>query len=237
MDIITNFATGEEAVGAIFGSDQEKGKRKDEDPVSSNRGSKRNKNKKKKNQQGKQEAPMDDLVAAADHKKPRGPPDGGIFDKMLKEPCPYHKGPMNHNLEDCHMLWRYIESLGIKKDDKREDPKGDDKDEGFLEIHDCFMIYEGPSTHLSSRQRKRERREVFFVQLTTPLFLYWSKVAITFNHDDHPDYVPNPGIYPLIVDPIIANTRLTKVLMDGGSSLNIIYVQTLDLLGVARTHI
>jgi hypothetical protein len=27
------------------------------------------------------------------------------------------------------------------------------------------------------------------------------------------------------------------VLMDGGSSLNIIYVQTLDLLGITRTHL
>jgi hypothetical protein len=77
---------------------------------------------------------------------------------MLKEPCPYHKGPTNHNLEDCHMLRRYFESLGIKKDDKKEDPKGDDQDEGFPKIHDCFMIYGGPSTRLSARQRKWERR-------------------------------------------------------------------------------
>jgi hypothetical protein len=62
-------------------------------------------------------------------------------------------------------------------------------------------------------------------------------VAITFDRGDHPDYVPNPGVYPLIVDPIIANTRLTKVLMDGGSSLNIIYAQTLDLLGVERARL
>jgi hypothetical protein len=48
-------------------------------------------------------------------------------------------------------------------------------------------------------------------------------MAITFDRYDHLDYVPNPGVYPLIIDPIIANTRLTKVLMDGGSSLNIIY--------------
>jgi hypothetical protein len=47
MDIITNFAVGEEAVGAIIGSDQDKGKRKDEDPTSSSRGSKRNNNNKK----------------------------------------------------------------------------------------------------------------------------------------------------------------------------------------------
>jgi hypothetical protein len=53
MDIITNFATGEEAVGAIFGNDQDKGKHKEEDPMGSSWGSKRNNNKKKKNQQGK----------------------------------------------------------------------------------------------------------------------------------------------------------------------------------------
>jgi hypothetical protein len=156
---------------------------------------------------------------------------------MLKEPCPYHKGPTNHNLEDCHMLRRYFESLGIKKDDKKKDPKGDDNDEGFPEIHDYFMIYGGPLTRLSARQHKQEHREVFFVQLATPLFLDWSEEAITFDRDDHPDYIPNPGVYPLVVDPIITNTRLTQVLMDGGSSLNIIYAQTLDLLGITRTHL
>jgi hypothetical protein len=44
--------------------------------------------------------------------------------------------------------------------------------------------------------------------------------------------VPSPGKYPLVVDPIIGNVRLTKVLMDGGSSLNIIYAETLGLLEI-----
>jgi hypothetical protein len=151
---------------------------------------------------------------------------------MLKEPCLYHKGPTNHNLEDCHMLHRYFESLGINNDDKKEDPKekDDDKDEGFPKIHDCFMIYGESLTRLSARQRKRERREIFSVQLATPIFLDWSRTAITFDRDDNLGYVPNPGVYPLIINPIIANTRLTKVLMNSGSSLNIIYAQTLDLL-------
>jgi hypothetical protein len=146
MDIITNFTAGEEAVGAIFGGDQDKGKHKEEDPTGSSRSSKRNNRKKKKNQQGKLEAPADDLVVVADRKKPRGPPGGGIFDKMIKETCPYHKGPTNHNLEDSHMLRRYFESIGVKKDNKKDDPKGDDKDKEFPEIHDCFMIYGGPLT-------------------------------------------------------------------------------------------
>jgi hypothetical protein len=49
MDIITNFAAGEEAVGAIFGGDQDKEKLKVDDPAGSSRGSKRNNLKKKKN--------------------------------------------------------------------------------------------------------------------------------------------------------------------------------------------
>jgi hypothetical protein len=44
--------------------------------------------------------------------------------------------------------------------------------------------------------------------------------------------VPSPGKYPLVVDPIIGNVKLTKVLMDGGSSLNIIYAETLGLLRI-----
>jgi hypothetical protein len=44
--------------------------------------------------------------------------------------------------------------------------------------------------------------------------------------------VPSPGRYPLVVDPVIDNARLTKVLMDEGSSLNIIYAVTLGLLEI-----
>jgi hypothetical protein len=44
--------------------------------------------------------------------------------------------------------------------------------------------------------------------------------------------VSSPGRYPLVVDPIIGNVRLTKVLMDGGSGLNIIYAETLGLLWI-----
>ena len=60
---------------------------------------------------------------------------------------------------------------------------------------------------------------------------------ITFDRDDHNNRVIAPSVYPLVVDPIIINTRLSKVLMDGGSSLNIIYLETLDLLGIERAQL
>ena len=64
------------------------------------------------------------------------------------------------------------------------------------------------------------------------VYLDWSDKAITFDRDDHPDYVPNPGKYPLVVDPIIGNTRFSKVLTDRGSNLNIVYAHTLELMGI-----
>jgi hypothetical protein len=62
-----------------------------------------------------------------------------------------------------------------------------------------------------------------------------SESAITFDRDDHPDHIPQPGRYSLVVDPTIGNTWLTKVLMDRGSDLNIMYVETLDAMGISRT--
>jgi hypothetical protein len=84
----------------------------------------------------------------------------------------------------------------------------------------------------TARHRKQERREVCSVKVAVPVYLDWSDKPITFDQGDHPDYVPSPGWYPLVVDPIIGNARLTKVLMDGGSSLNIIYAETLGILGI-----
>jgi len=243
MDVVANYAAGEEAVGAFFSCEGRKGKQPADDDEGPSRGTKKSK-KKKKTRPSQREDLDDDLVAAMERKKPRGPPNGGIFDKMLEESCPYHKGGANHKLKDCRMLRKHFDGLGFRKD-ARDDPKKekgiekvDDKDDGgFPAIHNCYMIYGGPSTQLTARQRKRERREVFAARMAAPQYLSWSSTPITFDREDHPDKLVAPGVYPLVVDPIIINTRLSKVLMDGGSSLNIIYLETLDLLGINRAQL
>jgi hypothetical protein len=70
------------------------------------------------------------------------------------------------------------------------------------------------------------------VKVAAPVYLDWSDKPITLDQADHPDHVPSPGKYSLVVDLVIGDVRLTKVLMDGGSSLNIIYAETLGLLRV-----
>jgi hypothetical protein len=99
------------------------------------------------------------------------------------------------------------------------------------------MIYGGQVANTSARRRKQERREVYSVKVAALVYLDWSDKPITFDQGDHSDFVPSPGRYPLVIDPIIGNVRLSKVLMDGGSSLNIIYAETLELLGVDRSEI
>jgi hypothetical protein len=94
------------------------------------------------------------------------------------------------------------------------------------------MIYGGQVANASAWHRKQERREVCSVKVAAPVYLDWSDKPITLDQGDHPDRVPSPGKYPLVVDPVIGNVRLTKVLMDEGSSLNIIYTETLGLLQI-----
>ena len=73
-------------------------------------------------------------------------------------------------------------------------------------------------------------REACTAETVVPSFLSWSESSITFDQRDHPSHITRPGCYPLIVDPIVRKKRLTKVLMDGGSGLNILYIDTLDAM-------
>jgi hypothetical protein len=231
MDIATKFASGLEAVEAIFRKDkQPQGRQKEDAPEASvQHGT-------KKKTQAKRDALDADLVAAAEHRNPRKPPGGAnMFDKMLKELCPYHRGPVKHTLEECDMLRRYFNKAGPSAEggkDQGNNKKGGDEEEEFSEVHNCFMIYGRQVANASAQHRKQERREVCSVKVAAPVYLDWSDKPITFDQGDHPDCVPSLGRYPLVVDPIIGNARLTKVLMDGGSSLNIIYAETLGLLGI-----
>jgi hypothetical protein len=151
---------------------------------------------------------------------------------MLKKLCPYHKTVVTHTLEQCEMLRKYY-NRARSRDGGPKDDDGDRKAEGYPQVEHVFFILGGPSANMTNRQRRRERREVFSVQKATPAYLDWSEDAISFSREDHPDHIPNSRQYPLVVNPIIGNTRFSKVLMDGGSSINIMYAPALELMGIS----
>jgi hypothetical protein len=168
MDIATKFASGQEAVEAIFRKDKQPQGRPQEDvPEASAQHDTKKKGKKKS--QAKRAAADANLVAAAEHRNLRKPPEGAnLFDKMLKESCPYHQGPVKHTLEECVMLRHYFYKAGPPAEGGRahdNDKKEGNKAEEFPEVHDCFMIYGGQVANASARHRKQERREVCSVKV------------------------------------------------------------------------
>jgi hypothetical protein len=240
FDIATSFASSEEAVGAIF--DGKKGKRVDDAPAECSkskephqkgkRGKKGNKPRREAREQGRDDGGDEALAVDPARRGPRPTPRGpGVFDDMLKKPCPYHKTLVNHTLEQCDMLKRFYDRATAKDDEAKKDG-GDGDAGGFPAVENVFLIFGGPTVDMSSRQRKWERHEVLAAEKAPPSFLDWSEDAITFSHEDHPNRISNPGQYPLVVNPVIGNARFSKVLMDGGSSLNILYAHTLRLLEI-----
>jgi hypothetical protein len=61
----------------------------------------------------------------------------------------------------------------------------------------------------------------------------WSEYPITFTRVDQCLNFDHPGKYPLLVDPVIRESRVKKVLVDGGSNINVTFPRTLLGLGVA----
>jgi hypothetical protein len=54
----------------------------------------------------------------------------------------------------------------------------------------------------------------------------WSEHMISFNQADQWVNFDHRGKYPLLADPVIQESRLKKVLVDGGSSINVTFPQT-----------
>ena len=66
----------------------------------------------------------------------------------------------------------------------------------------------------------------------TPRYLNWSQYSIQFSREDQWTSVGNVGHYPLVLVPTIAGMTVTKVLIDGGAGLNIIFLETLRKMGL-----
>ena len=56
-----------------------------------------------------------------------------------------------------------------------------------------------------------------------PKFNPWPSYPITFDRKDHPTSIRHGGSAALVLDPIIDGFHLTRVLMDGGNILNLLY--------------
>jgi hypothetical protein len=138
---------------------------------------------------------------------------------------------------------QFSNSGGGKKNKKPVDKEPKDDDQGDQGRNPKFqdasktinIIFRGDGDFGSRREQKLLLREIMSVEPVAPRPLRWSEVPISFSRDDQWTSFSKPGKFPLVLDPVVAEVRLTKVLIDGGRSLNLIFTSTLRKMGLDFT--
>ncbi|KAK1666546.1 hypothetical protein QYE76_054705 [Lolium multiflorum] len=182
------------------------------------------------------------------------------FEQMLDSPCKYHSGknPSNHTTRDCHFMKRLTSGEPLPPPPPPPPAGGPGGQAGAeannLEHHEANQVHHGgrylaeDATYIifttepeDRTSQQRRSLEVNAVMPPVPQYLNWSEQAITFDRRDTPAVLPKPGSYAMVLDPTIGTSqrsvRFSRVLIDGGSSINILYRDTARKLGIQEAEL
>jgi hypothetical protein len=157
------------------------------------------------------------------------------FKDLLKEKCPWHLND-NHTTEQCYQLRRALKDTPDPRPphDKKGKKKADEGNDDFQEPDKTVnVLFGGLPTR---RSQKATRREVLHIEPAVPTPLRWSKVPITLSRADQWTSFSEPGRFPLVLKPVVEGSKLNKVLIDGGSGLNVLFTKTLKKMKLDITH-
>ncbi|XP_073353569.1 uncharacterized protein [Aegilops tauschii subsp. strangulata] len=108
------------------------------------------------------------------------------------------------------------------------------RDEAYPAQNASYVVF--TSLGDDKRSERLLRQEVNTVVPAVPKYMHWSERPISQTREDHHAIMLNPGGYALVLDPTIVAARCTckfsRVLIDGGSSINILYRDTMIKLGL-----
>ena len=167
------------------------------------------------------------------------------MDRILDRPCQIHGTPDKPANHTNRSYWVFKQAGKINAENKDKGLHSDDDEEprrpnmgGTEEVSPqvkiLSMIY---VTHIPKRERKRALRDVYAIEPVAPKFNPWSSCQITFDRRDHSTSISHGGSAALVLDPIIDGFHLTRALMDGGSSLNLLYQHTVRKMGINPSRI
>jgi hypothetical protein len=167
---------------------------------------------------------------------------------MLDQPCKFHSisgKPAAHTNRQCsftrdleqgnHQLPGPPPGLPAKaqgnKNRQLAKAAGDYPEEANVEQYHVF----------TSQAEDPKDQPWFCVEVNTviqvgPQYMHWSEASITWGREDHPPLMPRPGGYALVLNPIVFSEthtyRFSCVLIDGGSSINLLYRTSMEKLGI-----
>jgi hypothetical protein len=178
----------------------------------------------------------DNTVAAIQHPaKDNSKKTSGGFKDLLKEKCLWHLD-RNHTTEQCYQLRRALKDTPEPRHphNKKGKKKADEGNDDFQEPDKPVNVLFGGLPN--RRAPKATRREVLTIEPTVPTPLRLSEVPIIFSRADQWTSFSEPGRFPLVLKPVVAGSRLNKVLIDGGSELNVLFTKTLKKMKLDITH-
>ena len=117
------------------------------------------------------------------------------------------------------------EDILTKNTSEQRPPDDDD-----LRVLTVFKTFASNNRH---KRALRDLAEVCQVAAINP----WNDKAITLNASDEPRFRSVRALAALVLNPIVDGFWLTKVLMDGGSGLNLIYEDTLNKMEIDMSRI
>ena len=170
------------------------------------------------------------------------------YEQTLDAPCKFHSGvkPSNHTTRKCHWLTRIAKGDGLlppppagppppQPQQPAARPVGAIQDE-YPAAHGAYVVF--TSLTDDRRSRRLQQQEVNAVASDTLEIMHWSEKPISWSRADHPEVMPNPGSYALVLSATLATdrraARFSRVLIDGGSSINILYKDTMEKLGIKQ---
>jgi hypothetical protein len=179
---------------------------------------------------------LDNTVAAIQRPAKDNPKKtSGSFKDLLKEKCSWHLDG-NHTTEQCYQLRRALKDTPEPRHphDKIGKKKTDEGNDDFQEPDKTVNVLFGG---LPNRwAQKATRREVMSIEPAVPTPLWWSEVPITFSRKDQWTSFSEPGRFPLVLKLVVAGSKLNKVLINGGSGLNVLFTKTLNKMKLDITH-
>jgi hypothetical protein len=238
LDMITSWANEEDKANAKYGSIRGKSKH--------NTGSNNNNNNNNNNKKGVAATTTTQVLTAsvsqttqswlynALRKTTRKRP-LAASKTCSKEKCSWHLEG-NHTTEQCYQLRQALKDTPNPRpphDKKGKKKVGEGNNDFQVPEKTVNVLFGGLPTR---RSQKATRQEVLNIEPVVPTPLRWSEVSINFSRADQWTSFSELGHFSLVLKPVVAGSRLNKVLIDGGSGLNVLFTKTLKKMKLDITN-
>jgi hypothetical protein len=151
---------------------------------------------------------------------------------MLEATCPCPETPVKNAMKHCNLMKRYLGRKNKPQDATNTDAAKNVKHDDFpKEDGTVMMIFGGTPARPPRCKHKCILQEIYHTKSVVPSYLRWSEMVITYDWAITPTTFHNLGLPPRGSTALYYQAGAQGA-HGRGSSLNIVYMSTLDSMGI-----